>query len=399
MGIFDKRPDENRQQYLWRIGNMKDAGLIEGSWGDIADNINEQLGAHRGHDSYRREYGYAKQYKERVFDREYSKLKSKDSLRSEVLKVQANTKNLETNKWIRELARDELILEEIKKSIKDLSPLPVPDSIPDSGDHSKVGILCFGDEHFGTEFTINDIDGGVINAYSPEIFYRRMWTLQLRALKIIKDNNLSEIRVYEMGDFADGILRTSQLMKLRYGVIESTVKYASFLCGWLNELTKHVRVVFQMTEGNHTELRMIGAPKGTFKDDNLTVIVREFVKLQLGNNPNFKMITNTTGYIVDDVCGYNVLGIHGECNNPEQTLKDMSVIYKRPINYLLTGHTHHRHNTEAGVDTEVIGIPSVIGVDTYSMSINKTSKPGATFLLFEDSVGKTVEYSISLNQT
>jgi hypothetical protein len=37
-----------------------------------------------------------------------------------------------------------------------------------------------------------------------------------------------------MGDFTDGILRVGQLRKLRYGVIESTVKYANYMTYWLN---------------------------------------------------------------------------------------------------------------------------------------------------------------------
>ena len=64
-----------------------------------------------------------------------------------------------------------------------------------------------------------------------------------------------------MGDFNDGILRVSQLMKLRYGVVDGTIKYADFISNWLNELTKYVRVKYQSTNGNHSELRMLGQPK------------------------------------------------------------------------------------------------------------------------------------------
>ena len=38
----------------------------------------------------------------------------------------------------------------------------------------------------------------------------------------------------------------------------------------------------------------------------------------------------------------------------------------------------------------------VIGVDDFSMSINKTSNAGATFLVLEHGRGKTIEYAIKL---
>ncbi|RAZ26028.1 hypothetical protein DK853_50035, partial [Klebsiella oxytoca] len=72
---------------------------------------------------------------------------------------------------------------------------------------------------------------------------------------IVRKEGFSKIYVYSMGDFEDGLLRVKQLMQLRYGVVEGTVRYADFITNWLNELTKYVEVEFQMTNGNHTELR------------------------------------------------------------------------------------------------------------------------------------------------
>ena len=35
--MIKRREGENAQQYLWRIGNLKDAGVIEESWNDLAE--------------------------------------------------------------------------------------------------------------------------------------------------------------------------------------------------------------------------------------------------------------------------------------------------------------------------------------------------------------------------
>jgi predicted phosphodiesterase len=318
----------------------------------------------------------------------------KRELEKERKKLQ--TELLEYNRWLREEARDELITEKIIEAIRELSPLTIPDVIPVIHS-SKQGALVFGDEHFGVEFEILGLFGEVLNSYSPEIFKERMYDLLDKTVEIINREGLTKIHVFSMGDFTDGILRVGQLFKLRYGVVQGTVIYADFICNWLNKLTEYVNVEFQMVHGNHSELRMLGQPKGTFKDDNMGLIVYETIKTRLENNPNFSLIKNPTGLIFANIAGFNVLGIHGEVKNMENALKDFSNTYKTQIDFLLAGHLHHWKSETIGVNREVINVPSIIGVDVFSMSLNKTSNAGATFLVFEEGNGKTIEYSIKLN--
>jgi predicted phosphodiesterase len=318
----------------------------------------------------------------------------KRELAKERIKLQ--TEKLEYSRWLREESRDELIAEKIVNAITSLPPLSIPDVLPVVHD-KREGCLIFGDEHFAVEFEILGLYGEILNSYSPEIFKSRMWDLLNQTVEIIKKEGFSKIHVFSMGDFVDGILRVGQLFKLKYGVVEGTVIYADFICNWLNELTKYVNVEFQMVHGNHSELRMLGQPKGTFKDDNMGIVVYESIKNRLANNPNFVLIKNPTGLIFSNVCGYNLLGIHGEVKNMENALKDFSNTYKTEIDFLIAGHLHHSKSETVGVNREVINVPSIIGVDVYSMSLNKTSNAGATFIIFEENKGKVQEYSIKLN--
>ena len=80
----------------------------------------------------------------------------------------------------------------------------------------------------------------------------------------------------------------------------------------------------------------------------------------------------------------------------DTTLKDMSRIYNVKISYLVGAHLHHGKQEDVGMDIETINIPSIIGVDDYSMSLNKTSNAGAKLLCFEEGMGKTIEYNIKL---
>ena len=49
---------------------------------------------------------------------------------------------------------------------------------------------------------------------------------------IVQKENIDTLNAFSMGDFHDGIIRISQLMKLRYGVVDGTIKYADFISNW-----------------------------------------------------------------------------------------------------------------------------------------------------------------------
>lgn len=403
-----KEDNENTNEYIWRMCDYKDKGLLDLNWEQVGELINKELFGsdeelYRTSSAYRKPYQYAKDFyddvfKKRMYSYDNEAIKKMDDLKRDIQKerIKLNTTRVEYNKWLRENARDELIVEEICKSISNLSPLEKPAYIQNKYS-TKEYCLVFGDEHYGTEFELTDLLGNIINSYSPEIFEKRMWDLFYQVIDIIKKEDINTLNVYSMGDFSDGCLRVSQLMKLRYGVIDGTIKYANFISNWLNELTKYVRIRFQMTDGNHTELRMLGQPKGTFVEDNMGKIVKEFIKIRLEDNNNFTFIENPTGYIYDNLAGNIILGIHGETRSLEKTLRDLSAIYNTQIKYLFAGHLHHSKLEEIGINSEVINIPSIIGVDPYALSLNKASNASAKLFIFEEGKGRTCEYTFKLN--
>ena len=371
-------------------------------WQDIADLRTEYTGEDEHRDTIRKGAKLFYEYLEAGWIRnplESSTVAPTEAtvqmreLQKERYKIQ--TEKLELNRWLRENARDELIVEHICQAVEKLEPLAIPDPI-----HTEVsdreGILLFGDEHYGTEFEIRGLRNEILNSYSPEIFENRMWSLLEQTISIVRKEGFSRIHVFSMGDFEDGLLRVKQLMQLRYGVVEGTVRYADFISNWLNELSKYVEVEFQTTNGNHTELRMLGQPKGTFTKENMSLVVEAIITTRLANNPNFTFTKNPTGYIYADILGYKLLGIHGEVKSMEQAIKDFSQIYRVQLDFLIAGHKHHSRSETVGINQEVINVPSIIGVDDYSLSIHKTSNAGATFLVFEKDKGKSIEYAIKL---
>lgn len=389
--IFKKRQDESDEDCIYRICALKEE--LGYTWPEIAEVLNQILEKDYTESKYRKDYRAFQKYGQS--ENEYLSLFNEQRHELEKLKVQIQTEKLEYNRWLREHARDELIAEKIITAVRESERPEVPNIIAFRKNNIEA-CLAFGDEHYGAEFEIKGLYGEVLNLYSPDIFEERMAKILCEVINMIQEHNINTLHVYSLGDFTDGILRCGQLMKLRYGVIEGSVKYANYMAEWLNKLSQVCRIKYQMVFGNHSELRMLGQPKGTFKDENTGLFVREIIKTKLENNPNFEFIINPTGLIFDQVAGYNLLGIHGEVKNLENSMKDFSNTYKTNIDILLGGHMHHFKTENIGINRDIISVPSVIGIDDFAMSLNKTADPGAIMFFVECGKGKIGEYIIKV---
>lgn len=391
---------ESDDELIYRICSNKD---IIGTWSDVADILNDLLDTNFGESTFRKKYTVFT----KMLEANKSRFDSADAhineidekireLRKERTKLQ--TEKVEYNRWLRENARDELILEKIQDSIAALPPVEIPDYDDTAdADPKREYVLAFGDEHYGAEFEIKGLKGEILNAYSPRIFEYRMYRLMHHTKKIIEREHIKVLHIYSMGDFSDGCLRVSQLKRLRCGVVDGTIQYANFITEWLNKMTQYCEVKYHMTDGNHTELRELGQPKGTFVEDNMGKVVREFIKVRLQDNPRFEFVENPTGLIFDQLCGYTILGTHGEEKNMEQAIREFSQMYDVRINYLISGHYHHSRSEDVGFNTETINVPSIIGADPYSVDLRKVSNPAAKLFVLEESYGKVCEYTINLS--
>lgn len=379
------------------------------TWQDVADFRSEHTGILEHPDTVRKGTKILYEYMKNDWVQDPTTLSrsiidfgspsEKAALQKERMKAQ--TERLETNRWLRELARDEMVTQSIVDAIKDIKPLYIPAYTPKPlvKYNDRTWVLCISDPHYGVEFSIKGLYGEIINKYSPEIFEQRMWKLFDNVYDIIQKENISELNIYDLGDSIDGLLRVSQLWKLRYGVVESTIKYADFISRWLNELSRVVKIKFQMViDANHSQLRQLGQPKNTFKNDNMSKVIAAFIKERLKENENFTFVENETGMIFDSLSGYSILGIHGETKNMDETLKNLERVYKTNINYLFAGHIHHSKHEEVGQYVETLNNPSIIGIDDYSLSLLKASNASAKMFCFEENNGKKIEYTINLQE-
>ena len=327
-------------------------------------------------------------------------IRAKDELIKERKKIQ--TINIEYNANIRSEARFELFVEKIKESISQLKPIYFSDKIYAPKSVESTGVLCIADAHNGVEIDMPSLFGETVNVYSPKILKDRLNNL---AELVIKDKenfiNYKKLIIFDLGDAIQGILRLSDLVKLKTGVIESTLEYAEMISNWLAKLSNNLEVPIEYIclGGNHTEMRFLEKGRN-WEEENLGRVIREFIALRLKDNKNIK-VEPYSEFGFKTIQNINILAIHGDnAKNDFEEISYWENYHNITIDILIMGHVHHGEQNTVGYgltgDKEVIKVPSLVGVDSFSKKMRKLARAGAKFMLFENNE-KTWEKTYHLN--
>lgn len=326
--------------------------------------------------------------------------KAKKALESEKIKVQ--TENLEYRANRRVEARHELFNEKIENAVKNLAPIEYTKNFKREYPSEATGVLCIADAHNGVEIEMKSIFNEVVNRYSPDILKARLNKL---LNQVVSDKQMyidyDNLVVFDLGDAIQSILRLSDIAKLKTGVIQSVIDYAEMISQFLNGLSEglQIPVEYICLGGNHCELRLIEKGRN-FEQENLGLVIREFVSLRLANNPNIT-VAPYSEFGFKQIQGNNILAIHGDyAKNDNQEISYWENYHQLSIDMLLVGHLHHKNEATTGYavngDREVIHVPSLVGADSFSKQCRKLARAGAKFMLFEDGA-KTWEKTIYLN--
>lgn len=397
---YKKKPDETEKAYIYRICSMKDE---IGTWHDVADILNCELDHQWTESAYRKKYQAGQDYlienQSIIYDDEaylQQLREERENVKRERYKLQ--TEKLEYNRWLREHARDELFEEHVIESIEQhLGNANIPSPIPVIN-KERCGILMLSDMHFGTDFCIRGPNNEIINQYNPEVFYERMERLLGQVIEYVKHENLSYLKVFNLGDSLDGFIHQNQLRTLRWGVVDSAIIFSDYMGKWFNQLSSYVNIeYYAVKDSNHTELRLLDGLKGSHQNENIEKVTNHIIALINKNNPNFRLIDNDSGMIFVNVVGYNILGIHGEVKDKIDAMKDYSMAYDVKIDYMAAGHLHHSNYNNCGIRKGVIGVGSIMGSNEYSMKLRKAADATASLIIFEKDKGKTDEHTFVLN--
>ena len=306
----------------------------------------------------------------------------------------------QVNDIYRSESRSELLRETIAYAIENLPQIIIPNS-PISHSGEKTIVVGIGDLHYGAKIKVEGLMGETINEYNSDIFEKRMWKLLTEIESICEKEDIGFVSVFFVGDLIDGMLRQSQLMRLQYGMVESTIRLSEFLAQWLNMLSVHANVSVYAVSGNHSEVRPLGSKKGQFEDENLEKIVMWYLAERLRENDSISIQPEVKKMNLVKIRGYNFLLMHGDGEKKiEQIAREAINLYGEHIDFFVCGHKHREQEIPSGMTSDgnsvVIRVPSICGTDTFANSKGYGGRPGAIATVIEQNYGRRCVYPIQL---
>lgn len=282
-----------------------------------------------------------------------------------------------------------------------MPPISIAERSPIAPIGKRTLVLCVADCHYGAEWIVRGLRGEILNRYNPEVFGERMDDLLAQVREIIAREGISDVQLLLCGDSLDGMLRNSQLMKLRWGVIESCMRFSEHMVQWIAALSQYATVSVCGVDGNHTETRTLNSKRGDFPGENLEKVIFWFLAERLKGVPGIFVDSVTEQRKHLTVQGFNLLLTHGtDIKSLENAAKQTMLLYGEAIDYLICGHKHREQEYVSGYTDQgnsvVIRVPSVCGMDEYAQRLGYGGKPGALAMVLEAGYGRRCIYPISL---
>lgn len=403
---------ETEEAYLWKLGQAKDKGIIDLDWSEIADIMNKQFRKddteYRTEAAYRKPYQQAKRfYESGVFSKfsedEYlTELKElKDSLFKEKRKFFDQRR--EYNKILTTEARtehlNECLIESLNR-IQEQRPLDFR-SVQENNNFlynvsDKEGVLVLSDWHFGM------VTDNIWNKFDTQICRERVEKTIYFAKKYIELNKISKLHIVILGDLVHGGIHISCRVASEETVCNQLMKATEMVAESIAELST-IENLYQIkvysTYGNHA--RTIQNKSDSVHSDNMETIVPWYLKARLEGCNKVSVIDSPyKEFIKFNVCGYNVVAVHGDLDKFKDLGTTVNMIFSKKegetIDYTISGDKHHLEEFER-FGVESILVRSLCGTDDYANGMRLYSKAGQTFMVFNGEYGRESTYNIPLD--
>lgn len=325
------------------------------TWAAFAEVCNLKLGKNLDESAYRKWI----QNVEKAAVILESDLSSEKVLELMVKRKENNLLKAQLNKDINDKAKLNIVISELCEQIK---PFEV-------STESLLGKqeATYNQKNHTHLFVISDMQEDGLN-FSNTVFdsvYRKI-------VKVLDDKDIpnnATIELWENGDGIDGALRQAALAQNTKSIVGQIQIYWTELVNFLDRLSKRVKINFSMVNSNHTELRLMNTGRGEMKEDDVTVLILEFIKASFKDSKRVNIVNNDNlNFKIHNYSGYKVFQHHGDNKmkpkNLEQYLKDIST-YFEPVDIVIVSHVHHfrytsvNRNKLKGGDYSVITTPAL----------------------------------------
>ncbi len=395
---YKKLQTETEQEYIFRICDIKQE---IGSWKAVCELLNVELKQNYSSSKYRKPYqDFQKGFevnKHKYLNDEYIQVleEKKQEIQEERYKIQAL--NIPINREARQNARKQLHYENLKEAMESL-PIPEFNEIKPNRNDNKCWVLGMGDFHFGAKFKSEN------NEYSRDICKIRLESLLGILAVEIENNDIRKIKVLNVADTIQGILRLTDLKLNEIPVVESVVEISRLLGLFLNKLSKYCEVeYYHCSCANHSQIRPLGSKASELVAEDMEKIIVSYITDLVAKNHRVKVISDLSkDYLTFDIFSFKSIILHGhQVKSPKDTIKNYSNLHREFYDYAFLGHRHSANEIIVGEgnnhNIEVLTCPSFVGSDPYADSLMVGAKAMVKLYEFDSIYGHIGSKNIILN--
>lgn len=379
---FKKQSNENDNQFIWRLGNAKDTGVIDVTWPELAKHLNVGIYGdneedYLGESAFRKRFQMAKTMYEDVFSKMESDEYSADLMekKRELERAKIAFRD-ERNAWQKQNYTDTRVsqrldyLEDELKSIgKNIFSAEKSNDDRPFSDNDLLVILS--DLHIGQTFNTP------FGKYNTDIAKDRLCKYLTEIIQIQKRHNSEECWVSIQGDLISGSIHSTLAVTNRENVIEQIKIATEYITSFITELSKHfITVHVSNVSGNHS--RIIQKKEDAIHDERLDDLIFWSVKNLVSHLDNIDMIENILDIGISEmnIRGKSYIGVHGDYDSfNKQGVSNLAMMLGK-IPYAITfGHLHQcTYDDVNGV--KIIRGGSLAGTgDSYTIEKRLSGKP------------------------
>lgn len=362
MVYTQKMNDENEYEYIYRIGSQKDQ---IGTWQDVADILNDELGYEYTESRYRKMYqAFNKMASSRTIIKkdipnEEDLLQSRLEMAKE--RIRLRDERGEINRVIREQARFDTFLDMVHEAIA-ASVRPMPGYSPSVVARSDNDMLVH----------LTDIHAGLntknfSNQYNESVMRDRLFMYANKICTVQKVHGSENCFLVLGGDLISGLIHSNLRLDNNMNVIQQVMSVSSAICEFIAAISRSFSDVYVYSvPGNHS--RCLPSKEENMKGENLDRLVFWYLDAALKEYQNVHCIQNDIeeSVAIFRIRGNLVYGVHGDKENIGTIVQTLTMFFNEKPDFVVVGH-RHVNGVSTVYDTKVIESGCVSGPDNYCM--------------------------------
>lgn len=380
MESFKRLENEDENAYIWRVCDNK--SLI-GTWQDVCDLLNKEL----GHDY--NESWYRKMYQSfiMVFDSIKNKyvdnqiLDDLEKKKQEIIKERCRLSDERTayNRMLRNDARLESRLDMLEDCIKDFGRVDFPIQKADNLSSDNDLLVILSDLHIGQKF--DSFNG----KYNTNIAFDRLMQYLESIIHIQELYHSQNCYVSLQGDLISNSIHKTIAITNQENVIRQIKDASEMIASFVYELSKHFqKVIVTSVSGNHSRL---DKKEDALKDERLDDLVIWYMDALFSHLDNVEVVKNRTDTTFAEVTirGKKYVNVHGDYDSfSKNGVANLSMLLGYFPYAITFGHLHTCAMSDEG-GVKIIRGGSLSGCgDDYTIEKRLSGKPSQMVCVCDD---------------